>query len=94
LARRAFEGDVPRQITRRFAKGRIDQNMRNILDANLPFVRELLLDGQLVRRGLLDRASLELYLSREHSPADFQYNEILYEHVSTEAWLRKWVANL
>jgi asparagine synthase (glutamine-hydrolysing) len=90
LARRAFEGDLPRQIVRRYAKGRADQNVRNILDANLPFVRELLLDGQLVRRGLLDRVNLESYLSRERSPADFEYNEILYEHVSTEAWLRNW----
>jgi asparagine synthase (glutamine-hydrolysing) len=93
LARRAFEADLPRQIVRRYAKGRADQNIRNILDANLPFVREILLDGILVRRGLLDRANLELYLSREDSPADFQYNEIVYEHVSTEAWLRKWGAN-
>ena len=93
LARRAFAGDLPRQIVRRYAKGRADQNMRNILDANLPFVRELLLDGLLVRRGLLDRANLELYLSRQYSPADFQYNEILHEHVSTEAWLRKWAVN-
>lgn len=93
MARHAFERDLPRQIVRRYAKGRTDQNIRNILDANLAFVRELLLDGHMVRRGLLDRANLELYLSREHSPADFQYNEILYEHVSTEAWLRKWVAN-
>jgi asparagine synthase (glutamine-hydrolysing) len=93
LARRAFASELPGQIVRRYAKGRTDQNMRNVLDANLAYVRELLLDGLLVKRGLLDRASLELYLSRESSPADFQYNEILYEHVSTEAWLRKWVAN-
>lgn len=90
LARRAFEADLPREIVRRYAKGRADRNVRNILDANLPFIRELLLEGQLVGRGLLDRSSLELYLSRESSPADFQYNEILYEHVSTEAWLRSW----
>jgi asparagine synthase (glutamine-hydrolysing) len=93
LARRAFQSDLPRQIVGRYAKGRADQSLRNILDANLPFVRELLLDGLLVRNGLLDRANLEVYLSRDHSPADFQYNEILYEHVSTEAWLRKWIGN-
>jgi asparagine synthase (glutamine-hydrolysing) len=90
LARRAFRDDLPREIVRRYAKGRADQYVRNILDANLPFVREFLLDGLLVKRGLLDRASLELYLS-ERSPADAQYNEILKEHLATEAWLRKWV---
>lgn len=93
LARRAFAVDLPRQIVRRYAKGRADHSFRDLLDANLPFVRELLLDGLLVRRGLLDRAALELYLSRESSPADSQYTEILSEHVSTEAWLRKWIVN-
>ena len=93
LARRAFAADLPHQIVRRVAKGRVDQSFRDLLDANLPFVRDFLLDGLLVRRGLLDRAALELYLSRESSPADFQYTEILHEHVSTEAWLRKWVPN-
>jgi asparagine synthase (glutamine-hydrolysing) len=91
LARRAFRDDLPREIVRRYVKGRADQYVRNILDANLPFVREFLLDGLLVKRGLLDRANLELYLS-ERSPADAQYNEILKEHLATEAWLRKWVA--
>jgi asparagine synthase (glutamine-hydrolysing) len=88
LARRAFADDLPAEILRRYAKGRADQHSRNILDANLEFVRELLLDGILVRRGLLNRENLELYLTRDRSPADFQYNEILQEHVCTEAWLR------
>jgi asparagine synthase (glutamine-hydrolysing) len=91
LARRAFTDDLPGEIIRRQAKGRADQHVRNILDANLKFVRELLLDGLLVRRGLLNRASLELYLTRDRSPADFQYSEILQEHVCTEAWLRTWL---
>jgi asparagine synthase (glutamine-hydrolysing) len=90
VARRAFEGDLPTEIVRRQAKGRTDQHVRNILDANLDFVRELLLDGLLVRHGFLDRAALELYLTRERSPADFQYTEILQEHFCTEAWLRRW----
>ena len=51
----------------------------------------MLLDGLLVGRGLLNRESLELYLTRERSPADFQYSEILQEHLCTEAWLRAWI---
>jgi asparagine synthase (glutamine-hydrolysing) len=89
LARRAFADDLPVEIVRRHMKGRADQHVRNILDANLEFVRELLLDGLLVQRGLLNRAALELYLTRGRSPADFQYSEILQEHVCTESWLRR-----
>jgi asparagine synthase (glutamine-hydrolysing) len=93
LARRAFAADLPAEIVRRYAKGRADQHYRNILDANLPFVRELLLDGVLVQKGFLNRANLDLYLTRDRSPADFQYNEILQEHVCTEAWLRSWATS-
>ena len=89
LARRAFAADLPPQTTSRIAKGRIDQHVRNVLDANLPFVREFLLDGQLVSRGLLDRKLLEEYLTRERSPADFQYGIIFQEHICVEAWLRR-----
>jgi asparagine synthase (glutamine-hydrolysing) len=93
LARRAFADDLPAEIVRRYAKGRADQHYRNILDANLPFVRKLLLDGVLVQKGFLNRANLDLYLTRDRSPADFQYNEILQEHVCTEAWLRSWTTS-
>jgi asparagine synthase (glutamine-hydrolysing) len=91
LARRAFANDLPAEIARRSAKGRTDQHVRNILDANIGFIREMLLDGLMVQRGLLNREALELYLTRERSPADFQYSEILQEHLCTEAWLRTWV---
>ncbi len=89
IARRAFAADLPPQTTSRVAKGRIDQHVRNVLDANLPFVREFLLDGLLVSRGLLDRNALEKYLTRERSPADFQYGIIFQEHLCVEAWLRR-----
>jgi asparagine synthase (glutamine-hydrolysing) len=89
-ARRAFAADLPREIIKRRNKGRVDQHLRNALDANLPFVRDLLLNGRLVKEGLLDKKNLELYLTREHSPADYQYSGILQEHICVEAWLLKW----
>jgi len=90
-ARRAFAPDLPPEIVKRRNKGRIDQHIRNVLDANLNFVRDLLLNGRLVKEGLLDRRNLELYLTRDRSPADFQYAEILQEHLCIEAWLSRWL---
>ena len=89
LARRAFAADLPAEIVRRRAKGRADQHVRNMVDANLELIRELLLDGLLVQRGYLNRAALDRYLTRGSSPADYQYSEILQEHVCTESWLRR-----
>lgn len=92
IARRAFADDMPIEIIRRRAKGAIDHYSRRILDRNLAFVREMLLDGLLVRERILDRRQLELQLSRERSPADFEYNEILNQHLCTEVWLRRMTA--
>jgi hypothetical protein len=64
-----------------------------VLDANLNFVRDMLLNGRLVKEGLLNRRNLELYLTRDRSPADFQYSEILQEQLCIEAWLARWLDN-
>jgi asparagine synthase (glutamine-hydrolysing) len=90
-ARRAFAPDLPPEIVKRRNKGRIDQHVRNLLDVNLDFVRDFLLNGRLVKEGLLDRRNLELYLTRDRSPADYQYAEILHEHLCIEAWLSRWL---
>jgi asparagine synthase (glutamine-hydrolysing) len=90
-ARRAFAPDLPGEIIKRRNKGRVDQHLRNVLDANLGFVRDMLLDGRLVKEGLLNRRNLELYLTRERSPADYQYSEILQEYLCMEAWLARWL---
>jgi asparagine synthase (glutamine-hydrolysing) len=92
-ARRAFAPDLPPEIVKRRNKGRIDQHLRNVMDANLNFVRDSLLNGRLVKEGLLDRRNLELYLTRDRSPADFQYAEILQEQLCIEAWLSRWLDN-
>jgi asparagine synthase (glutamine-hydrolysing) len=92
-ARRAFAPDLPPEIIKRRNKGRIDQHIRDVLDKNLNFVRDMLLNGRLVKEGLLNLRNLELYLTRDRSPADFQYSEILQEQLCVEAWLARWLDN-
>ncbi len=86
IARRAFVAEVPRTILRRRSKGGMEEYAREMLSRNSVFVRELLLDGQLVKHGLLDRRRLELVLTSTPNRYPTAMGEIL-EHVSTEAWL-------
>lgn len=90
IARRAFAADVPREIIRRRAKGASTSSVRQIFDANIGFLRELLLDGLLVKQRLLDKGKLEDALTAGGSPAGTAFLEIVMEHVCTEAWLRIW----
>jgi asparagine synthase (glutamine-hydrolysing) len=89
LARRAFASELPEQIIRRRVKGGTDTHLRRVLKAHIGFVSELLLDGALVREGLLNRARLQSHLSdlSQDGPA---YNEIMFECLSVEAWIQRW----
>jgi asparagine synthase (glutamine-hydrolysing) len=92
IARRAFANDLPAAIVWRTAKGSIDRHGRKLFDANQPFLRELLLDGALVQRGLLDRARLAAALTPGRAQQSYEYNELLRQHLCTEVWLRRWSA--
>jgi asparagine synthase (glutamine-hydrolysing) len=93
IARRAFADVLPNAVARRTAKGRIDRYNRNVADMNASFVRETLLDGVLVKRGLLDRQAIASCVDRMAlAQEDFEHGEVMYQHLSTEVWTRKWVA--
>jgi asparagine synthase (glutamine-hydrolysing) len=92
LARDAFARDLPAVIVRRTQKGAIDRHNRKLMDRNEAFLREMLLDGLLVKEGLLDRSRLERLLSRASVALDFEYNEVLRHHLCTEIWLRRWAS--
>ncbi|MGQ0835838.1 MAG: asparagine synthase-related protein, partial [Gammaproteobacteria bacterium] len=91
LARRAFANELPPQIIGRRGTGGSDAHVRRILEANIDFVRELLLDGMLVRRHILNRVRLEAFLAdrTQEGPA---YNEVVQDYVSIEAWIARWSA--
>jgi asparagine synthase (glutamine-hydrolysing) len=90
LVRDAFAKYLPPAIVRRTRKGAIDRHNRKLMDANEAFLREMLLDGLLVKHGLLDRQKLESFLSRGPTPHGFEYNDVLRQHLCTEVWLRRW----
>lgn len=59
LARKAFLSDLPRDVVRRFSKSTPDEFYRDIYKHNLAYLRDVLLDGVMVREQLLLRNKLE-----------------------------------
>jgi len=87
LARRAFVGDVPPQILQRYSKGGVGEYAFAVLYDNLDFVRELLLDGALVRQGYLHRGRLADVLSGRPSSVTKGVAK-LFLYLQTEIWLQ------
>ncbi|MGH8298867.1 MAG: asparagine synthase-related protein [Steroidobacteraceae bacterium] len=93
VARRAFYEDLPPEIRNRRHKGGIEEHLRNTLEHNRGFLRELLLDGCLVREGIVDRGRLAEALSGRATRLAAGSGELL-EYAGIEAWLRRWGARV
>lgn len=90
LARQAFAAELPAQIATRQSKGGIDDHVKAVMQNNLDFVRELLLEGELGRRGFLDRPKLEDAL--RGGSTNFAWSpSMVHELVAVEAWLTRWI---
>jgi asparagine synthase (glutamine-hydrolysing) len=89
LVRRAFVKEVPPEILARSWKDRVQGFPEQVFNHNHEFLRELLLDGVLVREHLLDRRRVERSLSARLGQNDVHVGELL-DHAMTEAWARCW----
>lgn len=90
LARYAFRNHVPAPILQRLWKDRAPGFLDEIVDRHRPFLRECLLDGVLMKSGLLDRKRLEAELSGRPSREPVYVGELL-QHLDTEMWARHFV---
>lgn len=88
LARRAFRDELPAEIRSRRDKGGIESHMRLTVERNRTLLRELLLDGMLVKAGLLARGRLEKAFAGG-AEIKTQPGELI-EYACTEAWLERW----
>lgn len=86
LAREAFADRIPAEIARRRSKGGVDEHATAVLQRSLPLAREMLLEGQLIRRGLLDRERVESALTGRPS-ANAAYVAEVHCCFAVEAWL-------
>lgn len=92
LVRKAFSGCIPAKIAYRRTKGVCTNLLQETFAANHDYIREQLLDGLLVREGLVDRNALEHCLSDKEEISVSIAGElpVLF---STEAWLQRWAGN-
>ena len=93
LAREAFRGTIPESIRTRMSKGKATRHAIQLIRANRFSIGEALLDGELVRRGLLQTSVIEDFL-REDS---FRFRELgrrMLVYYAIEAWLSRWTGYL
>lgn len=89
VARTAFCDLLPKEIIARQTKGGFEGFSYELLEANRARALEMLLDGLLASRGLLDKAELEAALGSGR-PVSFRIAHRLMRLVAVEAWLGTW----
>jgi asparagine synthase (glutamine-hydrolysing) len=91
LARHAFAPELPPEILHRTTKGSLARHVKSMLEMNRAFLADLLLDGVLVARGLLDRRKLMSALS-DTPTRDRYWAPQLFEYAGIESWVRSWTS--
>jgi asparagine synthase (glutamine-hydrolysing) len=89
LVREAFAADVPTKIINRRSKGGTSSYFNRVRVENAQFLRESLLDGILVRNGVLERRELEKQLSERELILGKGLTPIL-NAARAEKWLSTW----
>jgi asparagine synthase (glutamine-hydrolysing) len=90
MVRNAFAAELPVQIFNRASKGSMSLWVREMVSANAEFVRELLLEGVLVREHIIDRRKLEASLPGRAARSPLPIGCFL-DCVAAEAWSRVWL---
>lgn len=89
LARRAFKKDLPGVIIERETKGRSHSYHNEMFSKNQDFIRSFLLDGILMKKGIVDREGIEKRLSLKGITRSREISKLI-NCVNVEAWLRSW----
>ena len=90
LARKVFRDHLPRDVAGRLSKSTPETYYDDIYINNVDLIREHLLDGMMVREGILARDKLEAALSMGDIRQQVIKFQLLF-YLGTEAWLRSWM---
>lgn len=88
VARSAFADALPAAVILRRSKGAFTGFGAELIDANRDLLRDMLLDGVLARKGLLDISAVRTTLERPLSSGEA--NVELLALVDQEAWIGAW----
>jgi asparagine synthase (glutamine-hydrolysing) len=91
LARQAFERELPEIIRTRTSKGSANLHLRERIEHNQTFIRDLLADGVLVQQGIVDRKKLLDCLPGRTTRSTVPLGR-LWACVAAEAWSRAWLS--
>ena len=91
LAREAFADCVPAAIIRREDKGDITFTVTDTIRRSEGFLKELLFDGFLAQRSIVDVAQLEAFVLHKQ-PFRLEHCSPLLACVAVECWARSWQA--
>lgn len=91
VARRAFAGLLPPDILSRRSKGTPSSFSFEILETHRQAIRDMLVDGELARQGLIDLPALLAILDSAHLASDAHVERIL-AFLDVEAWAASWSA--
>ena len=67
----------------------MQEHLKHVLDSNLEFARDVLRDGQLVRRALLNRDAIAEVLSGNPTSLPGSLGHI-HSFIAVELWLARW----
>lgn len=89
VARAAFAAALPVPIVARDTKGTPDPLIAAVYEANRARISEMLLEGEMMQAGLLDRASCSRALARDGPVRGTDFHRLM-ALVDAEAWVRAW----
>lgn len=91
VARAAFADVLPESVLLRATKGTPEPWTRDVVRRNQDFLREYLVDGILVQRGIVDRNRIEHALSNDVGDTRVPISDVIAQ-LYIEAWLRRWLS--
>lgn len=92
VARRAFRLMLSEDVLKRgIGKGTIDLWLQDLIPRNRSFLQDLMLDGVLMREGILDKEKVTAMLSGTVS-SSLVGTEDLVVQLYIESWLRRWMS--